>query len=980
MDFQEVIDGIVLLLESRGRVTYRGLKRQFNLDDDYLEDIKYELIKGMQLAHDEDGEVLVWNNSHTATIDDNEFDKTGAVNNSQQAAPAEGILNHTSHAERRQLTVMFCDLVGSTELSTILDPEELHELLQVYQLSVGSEVKKYKGHIAQYLGDGILVYFGYPQAHEDDPQRAILAALGAIESIKEKNQILNIENNIDLRIRIGIHTGLVVVGDVGEGLNTEQLALGDTPNIAARIQNLTEPNTIVISQTTHRLAGSHFNFKKLGSSQLKGVKEEISLFQVLSDARTQHNFNIDQLDARAGFIGRETEIKLLVHRWSLCKQGLGQIIMISGEPGIGKSRLISTISKHVSEDDAFRIILRCSPYHANSAYYPILNFLETTLDFSRDDTPASKLAKLETFLSESSYPVGESVPLVASLLSIPLDTDYPANSFSSERKKQIIKEIFSSIFLDKAKEKPLLLIWEDLHWADPSTLDVIGLITRRIESENCLCLLNHRPEFQHHWQSHANITQLFLERLTDEQMESMVNQITDSKSLPKDLLARIISKTDGVPLFVEQVINQVLESGILEEKNGHYELTAPLDLIAVPMTLQDSLMARLDNSVSSKRLAQLGSALGREFSFELISAVSGLENEILLDNLSRLVKIQILHAKGTPPQCSYFFRHALIQDVAYHSVLKKERKGYHKIIAQVLEKQFNNDTKVRPELLAHHHTEAGNNERATTYWHMAGEIAIRQSAHEEAIAHLRKGLEVLKSLPEDNKKLATEIMLQISLGAPLTATKGYCAEEVDQTYQRARTLSENTNDIPYIFRALYGLWRLNMLRAKYAIAKNQAAELLELSKTTHNDSFPTPANRAMGATLFYMGEFEDSLEHTDQVINVGKVQSHMSEVLIADIYDVVDPRVTCLSYAAWTSWMLGYPEKARRNMQNAVDLADKLAHPFSIALAQSFASWFYQFSGNKEKTQQCALKALTISQEQGFKFWVGWDEIMIAWL
>ncbi len=312
-------------------------------------------------------------------------------------------------------------------------------------------------------------------------------------------------------------------------------------------------------------------------------------------------------------------------------------------------------------------------------------------------------------------------------------------------------------------------------------------------------------------------------------------------------------------------------------------------------------------------------------------------------------------------------------------MLKKERKGYHKIIAQVLEKQFNNDTKVRPELLAHHHTEAGNNERATTYWHMAGEIAIRQSAHEEAIAHLRKGLEVLKSLPEDNKKLATEIMLQISLGAPLTATKGYCAEEVDQTYQRARTLSENTNDIPYIFRALYGLWRLNMLRAKYAIAKNQAAELLELSKTTHNDSFPTPANRAMGATLFYMGEFEDSLEHTDQVINVGKVQSHMSEVLIADIYDVVDPRVTCLSYAAWTSWMLGYPEKARRNMQNAVDLADKLAHPFSIALAQSFASWFYQFSGNKEKTQQCALKALTISQEQGFKFWVGWDEIMIAW-
>jgi len=968
VDFNEVIDGVVLLLKNRGRVTYRGLKRQFDLDDDFIEDIKYELIKGMQLAHDEDGEVLVLNDSYVEGVGNN--DSTNGVSST-------GLIGKTDNAERRQLTVMFCDLVGSTELSRLLDPEELHELLKSYQSSVASEVERYEGHIAQYLGDGILVYFGYPMAHEDDPHRAIHAALASIEAIKEKNTFL--DDDIKFRIRIGIHTGMVVVGDVGSGQRTEHLALGDTPNIAARIQGLADPDTIVISQTTHKLVNRHFDFEDLGLSSIKGVDEEVNLFRALNEVNDQQQTDIEQQNDREECVGREIETTLLNHRWDLCKQGRGQVILIGGEPGIGKSRLVNAISKHVTEDDAFRIKLRCSAYHTNSAFYPFVNMLETLMEFSRDDNQVEKRSKLEAFLSECSYPVDESIPIIAALLSISLIREYPVDNYSPDRKKQIVQEVLVSVLHDKAAVKPLLLIWEDLHWADPSTLDVIGLLILRTESERCLCLLTHRPEFRHPWQSHASMTQLFLEHLTDGQIELMVNQMTKGKPLPKELLQQVMLKTDGVPLFVEQIVHQVLESGILQEINGRYEFIAPLDSIAVPMTLQDSLMARLDKSVAAKQLAQLGAALGREFSFELVSAVSGLEFEEVIASLSQLVKIQILNVRGTPPNSSYNFRHALIQDVAYLSVLKKDRKKYHYVIAQVLEDQFNNENETRPELLAHHHTAAGNHSQAIAYWRAAGEIAIRQSAHEEAIAHLRKGLELLDECPENYDKLINEISLQISLGAPLTATKGYCAEEVYQTYRRALTLSEMADDIPHRFRSQYGLWRLHMLRAEYAIAKKQAAELLQLVVTTKDASFPVPAGRAMGATLFYMGEFESSHQHLQHVIDTGAVSEGQSEELITDIYDVVDPRVTCLSYAAWSCWMLGHLDIAAKNMQAAVDLADKLAHPFSIALAQSFASWLHQFTGDREQTQKCAQTALAVSKDQGFKFWVGWEEMMIAW-
>jgi class 3 adenylate cyclase/predicted ATPase len=961
--FEENLHQVLELLQRRGRVTYRALKRQFELDDEYLEDLKIEIIKGQRLAIDEDGEVLVWAGEQTPAAASPANTETSASDSSTPSTT-----KVLPHAERRHLTVLFCDLVGSTALSAQLDPEDLHEILHSYQTVCHEVVRRYDGHLAQYLGDGLLVYFGYPHAHEDDPQRAVLAARGMMDAMAQLGGDPQREKRIQLALRIGIHTGLVVVGAVGATGRQEQLAVGDTPNVAAKIQSLAQPNTVVVSEATHRLVQGYFRSHPLGPQQIKGLPAAVHLFQILDKSGARTRLDIAESARLTPFVGHKTELTLLIERWELSQQGRGQLVLICGEVGIGKSRLIKALQGRVVSDGAVTVEFHCSPYYSNSAFYPITAYLEKQLAFDSEDTSAIQLDKLESYLSTYKLPLNEAMPLMASLLALPHPSRYAPLDLTPEQQKRRTQALIVAWLFEQANQHPSLVVWEDLHWADPSTIELLGLIAEYAESKRFCMLVTHRPEFRHPWRMGSHLTQLFLNRLTSAEVTCMVEGLTDGTRLPRAVVDQIIVRTDGVPLFVEEVIKLILES----------EVSGAIPSVAIPATLRDSLMARLDNMSTARTLAQLGATIGREFSYDLIQAVADLNDDVLHEQLDRLTRADLLRVEGLPPQIRYVFKHALIQEVAYASLVKRDRQRYHERIAQTLEKRFPQMAEIRPGLLARHYTEAGLADAAIPYWGKAGDQSIRLSAHSEAIAHLTKGLQLLTHLPDAPEQSSREILFQIRLGTSLAATKGYCAEGVEQAYARALALSEHLGDRSHRFEALYGLWRLHMLKAEYGTARTQGHELLALSEGMEDPRFLVTAARSIGASLFYMGDFAGSRASTDQACAAVAALQAPDELWL-DMYDVVDPRVTCLSYASWTSWMLGYPDRARKESEEAIALAHKAAHPFSLALALSFSAWLHQFFDDVELTQERAQNALALSTEQGFQFWVGWEEVLIGW-
>ena len=980
MNFEETLQQVVQLLKQRGRISYRAIKRQFELDDEFLEDIKIELIKGQRLAVDEDGEVLVWTDAGAASDDaaQNPTKRSGQV--SPESPSSTSAATRTPSAERRQLTVLFCDLVGSTALSGKIGPEEFSEVIHAYHATCDQIIRHFEGYTARYLGDGLLVYFGYPQAHEEDAQRAVHAALAILPAMGNLNTRLQTEYGLQLSVRIGIHTGLVIVGAIGgSDHHLVDMALGETLNIAARIQSAAKPDTVVVSESTHRLIHGYFSFEDLGLHELKGVANPLPLHQVIKASGARNRLDAAGAASLTSFVGRETELAILSERWELSKQGLGQFVLIGGEPGIGKSRLAKACHQMTTNDDSIMLEFRCSAYSINSPYFPIIDHLQKHLQFGSEESPAAKLDKIERFLDDLDMPKDESVLLLASLLGVPISDSYPPLKQTPERIKQQIELLLISWFLESAKRQPVLSIWEDLHWADPSTLELLGQILTHAARVRFFALMTHRPEFRHPWQNNSNLSQLFLNRFSGAQVLSMVKQLTGGMTLPAVVLEQVRSKTDGVPLFVEEVTRLLLESGNFQEKDGRYEIDGAQPHLTVPATLQDSLMARLDRMTSARVLAQQGAVIGREFSYELIQAVSGLQDEILNQELQRLVDAELLYVEGLPPLTRYVFKHALLQDVAYESLLKSDRQHYHQRIAQALMSRFPDALETHPEHLAHHYTEAGLGEQAVQCWLRAGERAIASSAHTEAIRDLNKGLIVLKTLPETREHIAQEVTFQVRLGTPLAATKGYCAKEVEHAYNRARVLCEQLGDMHQRFHALYGLWRLHMMRAEYVIAKNQGEELLKLYDLLQDTSFRVAANRALAATSFYLGEFTKAHKHVETVVGPESNLPSTND-LIQDIYDVVDPRVSCLSYKSWVSWMLGFPEQALRESERAIALARSLDHPFSIALALSFAAWLNQFLNNVEQTRIHAEAALALAVEHGFQFWVGWEEIMLGWV
>jgi class 3 adenylate cyclase/predicted ATPase len=967
MTFEELLDQAIALLQRRGRLTYRALKRQFDLDDDYLEDLKTELIKGQRLAVDEAGEVLVWSGG----TDISPMSIPRVVPSALRGPPT------PLEAERRQLTVMFCDLVDSTVLSGQLDPEDLREVVRAYQETCAKVVARFEGHIAQYLGDGLLVYFGYPLAHEDDAQRAVRAGLGIVEALGQLNTRLRQEREVQIAVRLGVHTGLVVVGEMGSGTRQEQLALGETPNLAARLQGLAAPNMLVISAATWQLLRGFFACQSLGTHLLKGVAQPLGIYQVLSESTARSRLDAAGSTGLTPLVGREQEVGLLLERWAQVKDGLGQVVLLSGEAGIGKSRLVRVLQEHVaSEPQVWLTPCQCSPYYQNTALYPLIDHLErVALRFDREESPAQKLRKLEGFLVQYGLPLAEAVPLFTTLLSLPLPAAYAPLPMSSEQQKQKTLHTLLSILLHIAVQQPLLFVMEDLHWVDPTTLELLSLLVDQGPTARILVLLTCRPDFSPPWMGRTHLTQVTLQRLPRRQAAEMTSRVAQCKALPSEVVEQVVAKTDGVPLFVEELTKMVLESGLLQEREDRYELSGPLPPLAIPTTLHDSLLARLDRLAMVKGLAQLGATLGREFTYALLLAVSPWDEVSVHQGLQQLVATEFLYQQGLPPQATYRFKHALIQDTAYQSLLKSTRQQYHRRIAQVLEGRFPHICETQPELLAQHYTEAGLTEQAIPYWQRAGQHASDRSAYLEAISHVTTGIKLLQTLPETPEHTQQALTLYIILGAALLMTKGHGAPEVEQAYMQARALCQQVGETPQLAPALFGLWRFYIVRPQFHTTREIGETLLHLAQRADDAALVVIAHYALGVTALWLGTLPAARMH----LETGSAHYTPDQRRALVFRTGQDPGVACQAYGAWTLWLLGYPAQALARVHEALALAHELSHPFSLAWARPLAAIVSQFRRDVVVVHEQAEATVALATEQGFPFLVALGTGLRGW-
>ena len=961
MTFEEALNATVELLKRRKRITYRAIKRQFALDDESLEKVKAEIIQKQQLGMDEGGDLLVWTgpseitpNPHTEQS--HQTDSSRPAQDSDQEGPS-------IQAERRQLTVMFCDLVGSTVLSESLDPEELLEVIHQYQKTCEKVIRQFDGTIKQFQGDGVLVYFGYPIAHEDDAQRGVQAALAILDELPNLNSRLHRICKVELRLRVGIHTGLVVVGGVANTKRRDALALGEAANLAPRIQDLTLPNTIVMSEATHALVKGFFDTQDLGEYNIKGVSRTIRLWQVFKKSGVQTR--LEALGNRfTPLVGRESEIDFLLERWARIKNERGQTVMLKGEPGIGKTRLVEELKERIRHDDHRLQEYRCSTYYQNTALYPVINRLERWLHFEQKDSDDGKLRKLERTVQEHTFEP-EEVALLASLLSVPLDKTYIPLEFTPETQRLRTFQVLLTLLLESSVHRPSLVIVEDLHWADPTTLELLTIVMSKVRRAKVLVVLTFRPEFEPPWSDQPNLDMIPLGRLSRTHVQAVAKGVAGGKALPREVTEQVVRRTDGVPLFIEELTKSLLESGLLQLRQHEYELARALPSATIPGTLQDSLMARLDRLSKAKSVAQLGATLGREFSYKLLQAVSPLTDATLQNELKRLEEAELLYREGLPPEARYIFKHALIQEVAYESLLKGTRREFHEHIAKVLENQFPSTTESAPELLAHHYSQAALAERAIPYWMRAGQRALKRSANPEAISHLTKGLELLKTLPESPERDQMELAIQLGLGPAYMITKGWGAAEVEESSTRAQALSRKLGDGQSLYAATWGMCFNSFLRGQLDDSLRTAGEVFRMAYRTDKPILQVGAHHAVGFSHYFRGEFTKSLEHAKKGLSLFEFEQERALVNLFQVSSTVAMHEFC----GGSLWMLGYPDQAPKEIDEAINLAQKLKHPPSIALALCIGCIFNHAARDWEWVEESSLKAIKLSEKEIFLLW-----------
>jgi class 3 adenylate cyclase/predicted ATPase len=879
-------------------------------------------------------------------------------------------------AERRQVTVMFSDLVGSTALSARMDPEDLREVISAYQKCVAETVQCFGGFVAKFMGDGVLIYFGYPQAHEDDADRAVRAGLEVIAAVSA------LKSPVPLQIRVGIATGMVVVGDlIGSGEAQERGIVGETPNLAARLQSIAEPNTVVIAEGTRRLLGNLFELEDLGANDLKGITGPVRAWAALRSASVEGRFEAFHASGLTALVGREEELELLLRRWSKAKAGEGQVVLLSGEAGIGKSRLTAALLEGLATEPHTRLRYFCSPQHTDSAFYPIIGQMERAAGVAHNDTQQAKLDKLDAVLAQTSTSIQDAA-LFADMLSLPNDGRYPALDLTPQQRRQRTFEALTTQMDALSRSTPVLMIFEDAHWTDPTSLEVFGRVVDRVRSLRVLLIVTFRPEFEPPWVGRPYVTFLALNRLGEREIDAMIDRVVGNKLLPASVRQDIVERTDGIPLFVEEMTKAVLEA-VGEGEARRTAAAVPSPALAVPASLHASLMARLDRLGAAKEVAQIGAAIGREFSHALLAAVARKPEAELGSALDRLIAAGLFFRQGVPPHATYLFKHALVQDAAYGTLLREPRRALHVRIAEALESQFAEIVETQPELLARHCTEAGLIEKAMGLWSKAGQRSLERSALIEATEQLTRALAQIAALPATPDLRRQQIKFQVALANALMYVKGYAAPETKAAVEQARSLIEQAEalgepaeDPLLLFSVLYGFWVANTVAFNGDVMRDHAARFLTLAEKQGAAGPLMVGHRLMGTSLVSTGDIAKARAHCDKAIALYDPVEHRP---LATRFGQ-DVGVAILFWRSWALWLLGYPEAALADADDALKNAREIGHAGTLMYILHGATWTHIQCGDYAIAAAQSQELIALADEKGAPYWKALGMMNQGWV
>jgi class 3 adenylate cyclase/predicted ATPase len=897
-----------------------------------------------------------------------ELDVTTTIASTPPASKPER--ESSDDAERCHLTVMFCNLVGSNALATRSDAEDMLRAVVSYRAAIGAVIGRYQGMIAQYMGDGVLAYFGYPVAHEDSAVLAVRASLEILDVVTS----LGADVSTALQVRVGIATGTVVMNEllINE-ITAGNVIVGETPNLAERLQTLAEPGTALICASTRRLTGGYFDYRDLDSLSAKGFAQPISASQVLGMSGIESRFEAMHTSKLSPLFGREEEMDLLFRRWRQAQEQ-GRVVVLTGEPGIGKSRIAVALDERLKSESHITLHYFCSAHHTHSALSPFINQLQRAAGFRHTDSPEERLRKLDALLAQSTHDP-EHVAVLANLLSLPANDCYRLQDLTPQKRKEKTFAALLAQLDGSAARQPVLIIFEDVQWLDPTSLELLTAAVEHVPRLRALLLVTTRPEFTQPWPSYPHLTTIALTRLGRADGAALILRLTRGKTLPKEVMDHILAHTDGVPLFIEELTKMVLEGGLLREEDGAFVLVRPVPSLAIPTTLHASLSARLDRLSPVREVAQIGAVVGREFQYDLLRAVARLPSQRLDEALDQLVRSELIFCRGEIPYAIYTFKHALVRDAAYAGLLQSRRVHLHAATANALEQGFPDVLETQPEIVAYHYTQANSYEKALHYWYEAAKRSSARSAHKEAVGHLKQGLTQIPNIIDPTQRNKMELLLQTSLGNSLRTIQGWSTDSVKQAYTRALQLSKESGFDEPTFPAVFGLWFWNFVRASLGEAQALAERLINTAENVENSAYKVLAHEALGFTSFAKGRFAAAHAELEHSIN----SCEDSETAVYLDLSAQDPRVHARLYDGIVLWFLGHPDQALRICADARVYADASQYPFSEAMARSISLRVHQLRGDAAVVARQADAIIALCEENEFVHYLAMALILRGW-